>query len=280
MPPRIAVVGSGGAALGEVTVPGLVDLEKRGIDTFVGTSVSAVLAALGGGRRACELPDIWDEVADVGRPWFMRPNADLWNGAFTLNPTRNQIEARRAGRKLKLDTRVGLVDIATRAHRVVRLNELGYRDRLDAIIGSSTQPAIHERTKLQGRYVVDGGVKHVASPLPKWWTYDEVHYFFCSPVGPERTVLELPQREVNSALEQAVAALDCFLDVVARRDYARVRRQAAQAKEQGLNVRFKVYSPESWTVIGESFDASPELSKARRAEGARMYGDPIFDSHA
>jgi predicted acylesterase/phospholipase RssA len=267
-----ALLLSGGSALGAVQVPVIEALVKRhGLPgTVCGTSVGAVNALLVGEGRVSELREVWLDVADKGRGWFMRLNADPWHGLFSLNPLRRQIENREAGKRLKAVTRVGVTNLARGSHRMIELNAHPWGRRVDAAICSSAQPLIHERERFRGRWLNDGGVVHVMPTLTDHAEYGFIAAVFASPIGDDRSRPKMPQDRVDSAIEQGLAALDLLTDGVAQADYSRVQRW------EGPDV--EVYAPSSWDAVGGSFDATEQIIHDRLAEGARMAQAPVWSS--
>jgi predicted acylesterase/phospholipase RssA len=268
--PKWALLLSGGSALGAVQVPVINGLVRAlGLpSTVCGTSVGAVHALLVGEGRTKALLPIWKDVAEEGSKWFMRLNFDAWNGMFTLKPLRRQVEAREAGKELKLDTRVGVVDLADSEHRMICLNNWGWPDRVDAALCSAAQPFIHEKEMFRGRWLNDGGVDHLMPTLPDHAEYDFVAAVFCSPVGDDRDRPRRPQARINSAVEQAFASVDMMTDRVAQDDYKRMRRWKKPTRA--------IFAPRSWDRVGESFDASAEIIERRLDEGRWMRKNPVF----
>lgn len=268
---KYAIVLSGGTALVAVQVPVILGLIERlgRPSAWVGTSGGAIHALVGASRREDELPGIWNEVGQVGRGWFMRFNADLHHGLTTLKPLRRQMEKRGMGLELHEDCRVGVTDLTgghkgERPHRLIRLNQQKeHDDRLDAVVCSSTQPAIHEGWKFKGKLLHDGGVLHVLPTMPDHDRYDEVHAIFASPVGPKRDRPRRHQHEIDGALEAAFASVDLWIDRIVDDDVQRA-----------IDNGWHVYAPRSWRRIGRAFDASEAVVEARMAEGRWMLDNP------
>lgn len=268
-----ALICSGGAALGAVQVyPAGRLIDDLGMPALLcGTSVGASTVAMCGSGRVHELPQLWQEVAEApGTSWFQAPNLDVWNGAFSLNPLRKQLKRHGiAPDGLKAPTHVGLVDAAKQRHRMVHLNSLSTADMHDAIVASSMEPGIHERTKFQGRWCLDGGVAHVIPTLAPGWEPDdfqEIHVILCSPVGRDR-VRERTQDEVNSALEQANVTFEMWLSRVVNDDLDRVRRWAARGEAKVF-----LYAPDDWDHVGTPLDADfGTIIHRRDVVGQDMY---------
>lgn len=270
-----ALLLSGGAAFGALQI-GPIEVLTKALGspaTVCGCSVGAEHALMVGEGREKELRPMWkNEVAKKGKKWFMAHNLDIHRGLFTLNPLRKEMEGRKAGKKLILDTRVGVTDLATKQHRLIHLNRLKWKQRIDATICSSCQPLIHERERFMGRWLNDGGVKHVLPTLPDHNGYDFIAAVFCSPVGEDREHDELPQEKVNGGIEQALASLDVFMDTTVQHDYRRVKRWVKTPRV--------IFAPSSWKAIGESFNADEEWVNKRLAEGDRMAQNPVWLSAA
>ena len=251
----------GGAALGAVQVPVVEHLWRQfGPPAAVcGTSVGAVHTLMLMEERVDELRDIWLEVGGKGPRWFQAPTADLWNGLFSLKPLRKQMEERKAGRHPTLEGWVGMLDYASEKHKMVKLNDLRWKERINATIGSSSQPAFHQKWQFKDRWVGDGGVAHVLPLCPNWKTYDFIHAVSCSPVGRARK-RERSQKKVNDGFEQLWVAISLWLNRVANNDVRRLRRWAKQ-------VPVTLHAPPTWESVGDSTKIDEELVELRFATG-------------
>lgn len=275
LPPTVrwALLLSGGAAFGAVQVGPIEELISilGQPATVAGCSVGAEHALMVGEGRHLELRPMWKkEVSKKGKGWFMAHNVDIHRGLYILNPLRREMETRKAGRNLICDTRVTVTDLAKKEHRVIHLNNLPWKRRIDAAICSSCQPLIHEREQFMSRWLNDGGVKHVLPTLPDHDDYDFIAAIFCSPVGEARKRDEIPQSRIDSAVEQAFASLDVMVDSNAQHDFRRVRRW--------VNTPRAVFAPRSWDIIGRSFDAEREDVIGRLKEGDHMAQNPVWVS--
>lgn len=256
----------GGSAFGATEVwPALETIALYGRPRFIiGTSVGALNAILLAAGTMQLALDVWRDVDGAG--WFQRLQPDVWNGLHTLKPLRKQVKRTGVLDRLQLPVYAGVVDLATLEHRIELVN--GRRRALDIVIASCSQPMVHERIELRGRWVADGGVRAMISPISTHLldTIDRVVAIGATPQGPDRVKRpELDQKEVAQSWEQAGVALTALLDGVAARDYATLRGYTSRCD-------VLIASPPSWHGMGNQFDASPEIIRRRLgAHGLRSW---------
>jgi len=252
---RTAWLLGGGTALGAVQVAVLEQLRARdGLpDAIYGVSVGALNALLAARDDLPALRTEWSAVR--GTKTFQRPQIDIWNGLFSMRPLRKLLAPYAHPQALRTECYAGLVDLGRGVYQNVALHELPTgADVVDAVVGSATQPGIHETARLHGRLVADGGVRHVLPAVPDWETYETVHAVLCAPVDRQDT---LPQKRVNSAIEAAERTLELLLERVAADNVQRLRAWAAGG------VAVWLYAPKDGGALGRPFDASPETIARR-----------------
>lgn len=163
-----AFVLSGGAAHGSVQVGMLLALSERNIrpDLIIGTSVGAINGAWIAGR-APEHPDL-ESLADLWRSLTRRqvfPTRPLLGLRGFLGLTRNLVPAGALRRLVRTNTTfVRLEDAVIPFHALaadVLTGEgvlLSTGDTVDAVVASASIPAVFPPVKVDGRYLMDGGV--------------------------------------------------------------------------------------------------------------------------
>lgn len=258
---------SGGAAKGAFQVPIVEHLvDKIGYPAHVaGTSIGAGNGAAVASKKIKKLRKLWNLINETSD--FQSLNPDLWNGFSSLSRYKNMLIENDMLDIKDIKLTVGIVDLATARHRLIDLNPLNQEDRLDAIIASSTQPLIHERTKFKNRWSVDGGIFAVIPPIPNFERYEEIHVVTCFPINTQREIVN--QKQVDSGLSQAFRSIDIMTSIIMSNDIARLKQQATS------NKNIYLYAPPTWESIGLPFEASAEIIEARFKLGEKIAQNPI-----
>lgn len=250
---RTAWLLSGGTVLGADTLIPIQNLvrERGWPDAIYGVSVGSVNGAKlaeGTDMALSELIEMWRAVDGAGD--FQKLNLpDLWDGLFHFGPLKKKLRRHVSTDRMQIECFAGHVDLADKAYRNIRLNNLPNEMAWEAIIGSSTQSGIHEEAFIQGRPVTDGGVLRVLPDMENWADFDEFHCFFCSP-----TDRRVPVAPGDVGLH-AGRALRILIDQVVEKDLLRIQRWANAGK------RVWVYAPP--VDPGDPFDASHETIRWR-----------------
>lgn len=244
----------------------------READVLGGTSVGALNATMLAAGQYDRLRAIWEEI--VNKRDFMRPQLDIWNGAYSLRPTAKLLVSERAVQKYRVPVWAGIIDIGARRSLAVPLHEFSIPERVKLIIGSSTIDPVHEDTA-EGpvtpggpdREIGDGGWTDPLPPIPEavWRECEEVHAVFCTP-RPRVRLPKLPQKKVNGMFERFMANLELALRLANQASWARLRR----LRRKYPDTKVTVFHPQNWAGLGDTFQASEELTASRLAIGEAM----------
>lgn len=270
-----AIYGGGGFRQGV----GIPHVRKYGanIDLVAGTSAGALHAAMIGAGRAPRAVEIWEDIENIRVA--MRPQVDVWNGLYTLRPTAKLLVSERAVQNYNIPTWVGVIDIGGRRSHALELNVFSIPERVKLIIASSTVDPVHE-DNAEGPLVPggpdcelgDGGWTDPLTPIPEpvWRKCREVHCIFATP-RPRVRLPKLPQKKVSGAFERFMANLELALRLANQASWARIRRLARRYPK----TKVKVFAPTAWAGLGETFEASPELTASRLEIGEAMLRNPV-----
>lgn len=215
-----AFVLSGGASLGAVQVGMLRALADSGItpDLIVGTSVGAVnggwLASRPDGAGLDALGDLWRSLSreDV---FPARPLLGLW-GFLGRRPN---LVSNSGLRRLLIDhLEFSRLEDARVPLHVVAIEVLSGHDRVlssgdavEAILASAAIPAVFPPVKVDGRYLIDGGVVNntplshaIALGADRLWVLPTG--YSCALSTPPRGALGMALHALNLAINQRLAA--------------------------------------------------------------------------
>ena len=258
---RAAVLLSGGGARGALQMAAIEHLARQGnVARWCGSSIGAVNGLAAACQRVSDLRRTWQRIDSASD--FMRANPDFWQGLYSLRPLRRMINKGEFFGP-RQDLWVGVFDYATARHKMVHVNPLSAEDQIDAVLCSAAIPGIHEGEEFQGAALGDGGVAKVLPGLPDWRDFDEIHAVFCQP---RQKLKKLRQKDVSSASERVSRAMDYIAHRTVVADHARLRLYKRKKPE----LRIFVYEPESWHIVGPTFDAARDTITRRLEHGQWM----------
>lgn len=246
------------------------------VDLVGGTSAGALVAAMVGSGRAERAVEMWEEIVRIRD--FMKPQVDIWNGLYTLNPTAKLLVSEQAVQSYKIPVWAGVIDIGARRSLALELNDFSIPERVKIIRASCTIDPIHE-DNAEGpvvpggpdRELGDGGWVDLLTPIPEpvWRQCREVHCIFATP-RPRVRLPKLHQKKVSGMFERFMANLELALRLANQASWSRIRRLARKYPR----TKVKVFSPNSWAGLGETFEASEELTASRLEIGEQMLRAP------
>ena len=147
----------------------------------LGGSVGVLNAALLCQQDVRGLYKLWRQVD--GQGFFQRPNLDIWNGLFNLNPLRRKLRKHVSLKKMSIPMSIGHVDLDAGEYVTVHTDELETDDELyDAMIASCTICGYHDHADYEGHACADTGFLKLWPELPDPDTYDAIHALLCTPL--------------------------------------------------------------------------------------------------
>lgn len=251
MSTKKAEIYSGGSARGALQVYSAEQLESLHgfFDVEIhGGSTGSITAAGRGTGKLDVVRRIYQELK--GSRSFQSLQIDIWRGLYSLRPLMKLIEENLHPGDFHCPTYAHMVDLADNKYEAIPLHKLSTRSELaEAIAASCCQFGIHEGVKFRERWKGDAGI-HAVTPKISMRNIDTAYYISCAPLTTMDRYIKIdPERMPIDR------GLDLIVHETKRRDYQRMKKQAASGK--------KVWLIEPQEEPGSPFDAGKKIIKRR-----------------